>query len=174
MQRWTRSSLWGVKLGVICALVYVQFFIDPAYVIYVAILVNFAFLGVMDLAWRWLPVEWTIALWGLALAIAIENQQVSAALLAGCCAAGCLWVISVFFRYWKSAEVMGLGDIWLSGAVGTLFGVVATANILAIAALTALISEVLRQNLRGPNHRYGVPFGAHIALVASIWLIYFF
>ncbi|MEM9763324.1 MAG: prepilin peptidase [Pseudomonadota bacterium] len=123
-------------------------------------------LAILDLSWRWLPLEWVggIAASGLALALAhgalLEAVTETAAITL------LLAALAATFRRLRGVEGLGLGDVFLAGAIATHLGLIATALVLFAAALAALAAEVLIfRDIYAT--RYGVrtvPLGAWLAL----------
>ncbi len=172
-RRWARAAGWGAGTGVVLAVGLVAGVLGWDAAAITAILALLIALAWMDLAWRWLPLEWVGAL-GLAGLIAVTaGPDPVAGLAGGAAAAGVLLALQLVFRMLRGVEALGTGDILLIGAIGLFSGFPAVFTILAIAAATGLGHGILGRFLATDTTRtrYGVAFGTHLAIVFALWLL---
>lgn len=136
-----------------------------------AALLGLAFLLlVQDLAWRWLPLEWTLPLLFLGLSAGFLGGQISDTLLGAFVGAGLLWSLQIVFRFWRGVDALGTGDIWLAAGLGCFAGPATIAWVLGLAAVSGLVEEIVRRTTRTTQarNRWGVAFGAHVIAVFLI------
>jgi prepilin signal peptidase PulO-like enzyme (type II secretory pathway) len=124
-------------------------------------------LFVQDLAWRWLPLEWSLPLLVLGLIAGILGERGGDALAGAALGAGLLWALQAVFRIWRGVEALGTGDIWLAAAIGSFCGPAAVALTLGLAALSGLAFASLQLSIaKAPGHnRWGVAYGSHLIAV---------
>ncbi|MEL6480981.1 MAG: prepilin peptidase [Pseudomonadota bacterium] len=123
-------------------------------------------LAILDLSWRWLPLEWVggIAASGIVLAMAsgalLEALTETAAIML------LLAALAATFRRLRGVDGLGLGDVFLAGAITTHLGLAATAMVLFAAAIAALAAEALIfRDIYATRYRARtVPLGAWLAL----------
>ncbi|MEM9797750.1 MAG: hypothetical protein AAF919_14755 [Pseudomonadota bacterium] len=120
-------------------------------------------LAIMDMRWRWLPLEWCALIGVATLAQAIANGAIGAALIAMVLPAATLAAIRAIFLWMRGIEVIGAGDLWLIAALSGQIGVQGGALMLGLAAVSGLASHLIYKAIRpdGPQ-RYGVAYGAHL------------
>ncbi|MEL6209946.1 MAG: prepilin peptidase, partial [Pseudomonadota bacterium] len=128
----------------------------------------------MDLAWRWLPLEWTLAALALGLVSAVVAGDPLWAGLGALMGGGVLYMLRLAFRLTRGIEAMGLGDIWLAAALGAFVGPVLIGWLLGAAAgLGLLVHSAMRRRAGPPaKTRYGVAYGAHLAILAPLFLTF--
>lgn len=127
-------------------------------------------LALMDFAWRWLPLEWMIALAVSGLVVAIAGESWAISLQASLVGAALLGIPRAVLQYLRGYEVMGLGDVILAAAIGLHTDLLTLVWALTAASISALISHAILNFLSSTTKfkRLGVPFGAHIAVVFAI------
>jgi leader peptidase (prepilin peptidase)/N-methyltransferase len=123
-----------------------------------------------DLAWRWLPLEWTLPLLALALIAAFSGDRGVDALIGAALGAGPLWVLQVAFRHLRGVEALGTGDIWLAAGIGAVVGSGTIAWVLGLAAMSGLAFHFLGRlwSKQSARRRWGVAYGAHMIMVFLI------
>lgn len=130
-----------------------------------------------DAAWRWLPPVWTALLALIGFITLIYNGTLIPFILqAGAVIAGLMAVRHAFF-WWRGVEALGMGDVWLAGALALHLGAPVTLQVLGLAACLGLLIYVLSSLILPPaRRRMGVAFGTHICFISAIalsWLTYF-
>ncbi len=130
-------------------------------------------LAVLDLAWRWLPHEWTVPLLVLGLLAGFLGATGGDALAGAATGAGLLAALRIGFRLARGVEAIGFGDVWLAAGLGTFVGPATILWVLALATITALVSEAVAERAAaGPKRRrFGVAYGTHIC---GVFLILFY
>ena len=142
-------------------------FADP---VDVALLGLLALLIVMDLRWRWLPLEWCAAIGLAALVRGWLGDTLPDTILAACVVAGTLAILRFGWLHLRGVEVLGLGDIWLIAAFSGHLGVVPGFGLIGLAALSGLIHHIVSKRLSNdPQARYGVAYGAHLCICFAIF-----
>lgn len=87
---------------------------------------------------------------------------------------GMLWLIRFFGTLAFKREAMGLGDVFLMGAVGTLFGPI---SVLAVLILSSVFGSVVGLTMVALSKaRLGkfveIPFGPYICFSCLIWMFF--
>lgn len=118
-----------------------------------------------DLRWRWLPMEWTLALASSGLLLALVTGEIAAALVAGIALALPLAGLALAYRQLRGMDGLGMGDVLLSAAIAIHLGLLSGTIVLATAALAALAAEILLRRDRSatPGAPRGAPLGAWLA-----------
>ena len=131
-------------------------------------------LAASDAAWRWLPPVWTMLLAGLgSIQLIYLDDPLLRTLEAGV-VAGALITLRQSFLWLRGQEALGLGDVWLAGAVALMLGAPLTFQVLGLAACSGLLSCAVTQALFPPQRRrLGVAFGTHICFISAIYLTWF-
>ncbi|MFQ1699182.1 prepilin peptidase [Loktanella agnita] len=167
-RRWYRAATCGVIIGVIAALA-VCFVMARAQVIDIALLSLLVLLGAIDWRWRWLPLEWTVAVIALALMGGMQTGTIGEVAI-GMIIPGLSLLIMRQLLFWRSGqEPLGLGDVWLVTGLGGFLTPFASFAMIGFAALSGLIEVVLRR-VFGSKHgqRFGVSYGTHLCAVFAI------
>lgn len=140
----------------------------PPAALTVALLVLLILLAAMDVAWRWLPLEWCALIALIGCTEAILSGAFAHALLGAAIGGGVLFLLRALYLMTRGIEALGLGDVWLAAALGTLFGPTQIIWILGLAAGLGL----LHFTFLGPKRTAsGVAFGAQICAVTPIFLL---
>lgn len=163
-----KAVVIGIGIGAIAAICLTASLVDARAPLFVAILTLLVLLAVVDLAWRWLPLEWCALLGGLGLTDAMLTDRLPDAALGALIGAGLLSVLRASYLYFRQIEAIGLGDIWLSAAIGTLVGAQQVFLLLGVAACLGLLLHFA--SIRTTKVRYGVAFGAHLSAATVIFL----
>ncbi len=171
VKRWQRPVAIGLAAGMVLTTLTAAVVFGPATAVMVSILILLALLAGMDLAWRWLPFEWTLPLLGLGLAAGWAGGDLLGAVTGMAVGAGVLLALQLYYRSVRNTEALGTGDIWLAAGLGTLSGMPVILYILTLAAITGLLGAVMARFLGG-RQRYGVAFGAHLSLAYFIFLLF--
>ena len=162
--RWQRPVALGLGVGLVAAPVLAGAVLGGEAAVIAAVLgLSFLLLS-QDLAWRWLPFEWTLPLLALGLVAGFLGDFVGDALAGAALGAGILGGLQISFRRWRGVEALGTGDIWLAAGLGAFVGPATIAWVLALSALSALAVETLRKTVAKPpkRNRWGVAYGSHM------------
>ncbi|NJS40040.1 MAG: hypothetical protein HC783_14645 [Rhodobacteraceae bacterium] len=162
--RWQRPVTLGLGVGLVVAPVLAGAFLGGEAAVTAAVLgLSFLMLA-QDLAWRWLPFEWTLPLLALGLVAGFLGEYAGTALAGAALGAGILGALQISFRLWRGVEALGTGDISLAAGVGAFVGPATIAWVLGLSALSALAVETLRKTVGKPpkRTRWGVAYGSHI------------
>ncbi|MEJ8561274.1 prepilin peptidase [Yoonia sp. GPGPB17] len=171
IKRWQKPVAIGLGSGAVVATLVCATALGPKAAVTAAALILLTLLAGIDLAWRWLPFEWTLPLLGLGLLAAAVEDHLSVAIVGLAVGAGTLLALQLYFRLIRGVEALGTGDIWLTAGLGTLSGVPVILYILTLAAVTGLLGAAIAR-FRGGRQRYGVAFGAHLSLAYFIFLLF--
>lgn len=87
---------------------------------------------------------------------------------------GLLWIVRFFGTIAFKREAMGLGDVFLMGAVGAIFGPVAVVATLILSALYGSIigTAMIALNKTRLGKYTSIPFGPYICLGCLTWMFY--
>lgn len=141
----------------------------PAAVI-TAFLTLLVMLAAMDMAWRWLPLEWTLALGALGFGAAVLSGDLTPAALGAALGGGVLLTLRQTFLILRKVEALGIGDIWLAAALGAFIGPI---HIIWLLGAAACFGLVIHFSSRTPSRqRLGVAFGAHLCVCAPIFVAF--
>ncbi|PJI84928.1 type IV leader peptidase family protein [Yoonia maricola] len=171
VKRWQGPVAMGLRSGAVMASLACAFVLGPVATGMVAVLILLLLLAGLDLAWRWLPFEWTLPLLALAFAMAAFEGNLGAALTGMAVGGGMLFALQLYFRLARGVTALGTGDIWLAAGLGTLSGMPVILYILTLAALSGLLGAGFAR-FRTTRQRYGVAFGTHLSLAYFIFLLF--
>ncbi len=168
--RWQRPVTLGVAAGLLAAPALAGALFGGSSAVTATTLGLAVLLLLQDLAWRWLPLEWSVPFAALGLVAAFLDHNFANALIGAAIGAGLLWVLQTGFRSLRGVEGLGTGDIWLAAGVGAFVGPDTIAWVLGLAALSGLAFEAVRRKVPKPcsHNRWGVAYGAHILWVFLI------
>jgi prepilin signal peptidase PulO-like enzyme (type II secretory pathway) len=164
VRRWQRAATWGLGAGLITAPALAGATLGGQAAVTAAVLGLALLLFSMDLAWRWLPLEWTLPLLSLGLLAGFLGDRSVETLAGAVVGGGILLALQIIFRRWRGVEALGTGDIWLTAGLGCFAGPATIAWVLGLAALSGLAVEGFRKAVRTTqiHNRWGVAFGSHI------------
>ncbi|MEM6386411.1 MAG: prepilin peptidase [Pseudomonadota bacterium] len=162
------SLLVGLGSGAALAVILVGITLGPNASFAVALLLLLTLLATIDFAWRWLPWEWCALLAIVGGAEAVLRGAYEPALLGALLGGGILLTLRTTFLVLRGVEAMGLGDVWLAAAIGTIVGPTYIMWLLGAAACLGLL---LHFAAWAPNRAdRGVAFGAHICIVTPFFV----
>ena len=160
----------GIGAGALAATAGVGTVLGGSAAVITAFLTLLVMLAAMDMAWRWLPLEWTLALAALGFGAAVLSGDVTTAALGAALGGGVLLALRQSFLTLRKVEALGLGDIWLAAALGALIGPV---HIIWLLGAAACLGLVLHFSARAPSRqRLGVAFGAQLCVCAPIFVAF--
>lgn len=163
-----RSVTLGIGTGMVAA-VAVMGWIETELAISAALLCLLVLLALIDWQWRWLPIEWTVAVIALGLVDALQSDDPTAVVPAMLVPTVLLLLMRQTLLLILKKEALGLGDIWLVAGLGAFLYLFQTFLLLGFAALSGLAEVMIRRRLgvAGGAER-GVSFGTHICLIFVI------
>lgn len=169
MRRWQAAATLGLGAGILGA---IGLGSVMGLAVTVGVIALLALLAGMDLAWRWLPHEWTAALGALGVLSAWSSDTVATAVLGAIIGGGTLFALQLGHRVLRGGEGLGTGDVILGAVLGLLVGGFDMPWLLCLAAVTGLVHAGLTRLRAHPAaiRRYEVAFGAHLALASLIFL----
>jgi leader peptidase (prepilin peptidase)/N-methyltransferase len=174
VRQWQTSVALGLSMGMIAATVASGFFISGSAAVLTATLCLLVLMAALDLAWRWLPFEWTLPLLALGGVASVVQQTVSDAIWGAVFGGGILLMLQIVFWVWRGVTALGTGDIWLAAGLGSLAGMPQISWILCFAAVPALAFEGLAifRKQRTGRQRLGVAYGTHLCLAYLVFVIF--
>jgi prepilin signal peptidase PulO-like enzyme (type II secretory pathway) len=170
--RWQRATTLGIGAGLLAAPALAGPLSGGAAAVTAAVLGLSLLLLAQDLAWRWLPLEWTLPLLALAFVAGFSGNRLGDVVIGAALGAGLLWSLQVAFRLARGAEALGSGDIWLAAGIGGVVGADTIAWVLGLAAVLGILVDRLGKLWQTPSarRRWGVAFGSHmISVFLIIW-----
>lgn len=131
-------------------------------------------LAASDASWRWLPPVWTILLAALGVISLLYIDNPTLRLIEATLVAALLLTIRQTFIWLRGTEALGLGDVWLAGAIALQLGAPLSFQVLGFAACLGMLTHGLSSWLLPPKRtRLGVAFGTHICFISAIYLTWF-
>ncbi|MGR3511127.1 MAG: prepilin peptidase [Paracoccaceae bacterium] len=164
----TPALLMGLGVGAGAAAVLAGVSLGAEAALVVAVLTLLALLATIDVAWRWLPLEWCALIAVIGAAEAVLNDTYAPALLGALVGGGLLLTLRLSYLMLRNVEALGLGDVWLAAAVGSLVGPFHIIWVLGTAAVVGLLLHFVAPRVSGSER--GVAFGAHICVVTPFFL----
>ncbi|MEO9826863.1 MAG: prepilin peptidase [Paracoccaceae bacterium] len=160
----------GLGAGALSATIVIGATLGGPAAVITAFLTLLLMLAAMDMAWRWLPLEWTLALGALGFGAAPLSGDLTTAALGAALGGGVLLALRQSFLILRKVEALGVGDIWLAAALGAFIGPIHIIWLLGAAAGFGLVLHFLA---RAPTRqRLGVAFGAQLCAVAPIFVAF--
>lgn len=160
----------GLGAGALAAIALIGVTLGGPAAVVTALLTFLMILAAMDIAWRWLPLEWTLPLGALGFGAAALGGDLTTAALGAACGGGLLWALRLSFLVLRKVEALGIGDIWLAAALGAFFGPTHIMWLLGAAACLGLAIHFLARTPK--RRRLGVAFGAQLCAVAPFFLVF--
>lgn len=172
VHRWFRPVSLGFAFGGILAAASTAFFM-PDQTLTAVLLVLLFLLASIDLQWRWLPIEWTLAVAALAVIHGITSGEMASVLTQMLVPALTLAIFRLLMSWTLGKEALGLGDIWLLFGLGGFLQVFETFLLVGMAALLGLVEVLVRRAISDDQREStGVSFGTHLCIVFLIFLIF--
>ncbi len=168
VRQWYRPVAWGLGGGIMTA-VTASAAMAQELAVDIALLSLLFLLASIDWRWRWLPIEWTVAVIALALIWGLQTDALTTVLVQmGLPALTLLAVRQVMI--WRSGkEAMGLGDIWLIAGLGGFLLPTISFLLVGLAAVSGLIEAGLRRIFQQKQAQtFGVSYGTHLCIVFII------
>lgn len=165
-----RSLAIGVGAGAMAATVLIGLILGGQAAVNVALLTFLVMLAAMDVAWRWLPLEWTLPLNVLGFGAAMFSGDLTSAVLGAALGGGILLALRTGYFVLRNIEALGLGDVWLAAALGAFVG---PTHIIWLLGGAACFGLVLYFSSRSSQpRRMGVAFGAHLCVATPIFVAF--
>ena len=169
LRRWYRPTTLGVAMGMIGAVISVGV-IDSGLALGTALLCLLFLLASIDWQWRWLPIEWTVAVIALGFVFATQSQDPLKVLIQMAIPAGTLIVSRQLLIWTMKKETLGLGDIWLMVGLGAFLEPFQSFLVIGFAALSGLVELGFRRlNGASTAQSLGVSFGTHLCIVFVVF-----
>lgn len=167
--QWQSAATVGTAIGLLAAPLVLS-----EWAIAVSVVGLLILLSIIDLAWRWLPYEWTLPLLGLGLAQSVIYGQISDAILGAAIGGGFLFAMQFWFRLRHGGEGLGTGDIWLAAGLGSFSGPQAITLIIALAAVTGIVESAVASMGKAKFNQYNYPvaYGAHLSAAFLVLCIF--
>lgn len=164
MRRWYKPATLGIACGMVISAA-----LTPKDSTAVALLCLLLLLGSIDWQWRWLPIEWTVAVIALALLQGVQTGVIDAVLLQMALPAVTLLTVRQLL-FWRSGnEPLGLGDVWLVAGLGGLLPLFDSFLMIGLAAASGLIELGVRAVFRPKRRKtFGVSYGTHLCIVFGV------
>lgn len=174
VRQWQVPVATGVAIGMFVAVFGSGAFLGGAAAVITGTLCLLVLMAVLDLAWRWLPFEWTLPLLALGGVSAIAQHRIEEAIWGALFGGGILLTLQFAFWVWRGITALGTGDIWLAAGLGSLLGMPQISWVLCLAALSALAFEgAARLAVQGASRqRFGVAYGTHLCLAYLVFVIF--
>lgn len=174
VRRYTPMMVPALAAGSLCAVALTGILFGGAAAVTAALLALLVAMVALDLTWRWLPMAWTLAALWLGLASAVVAGDPIWATFGALVGGGLLLALRLTFQLVRGVEGLGQGDIWLAAGLGAFIGPTLIGWLLCAAAALGLGLHALSASRRAPavRTRYGVAFGAHLALLAPLFLTF--
>ena len=171
-KRYERPVCLGLLIGCIGAILLAPVFgMSP---MLMAALILLLLLAASDAAWRWLPPVWTMLLAAIGAIQLLYMPDPFFRMMEAGLVAGALLLLRQIFLWRNGTEALGLGDIWLAGAVALSLGAPLTFQVLGLAAALGIASFLITERLfPSQRRRMGVAFGTHICFISAIYLTWF-
>ena len=168
MRRWTPSVYIGAICGMLGATAFVAL-VRPELTIGTALLSLLFLLAVIDWQWRWLPIEWTVAVIALGMLFALQSDAPAMIILQMLVPAAALLIARQTLLWMLKKEALGLGDIWLVAGLGAFLEPFQSFLLIGFAAFSGLLEVSLRRWFmkNGPK-RHGVAYGTHLCIIFII------
>ena len=85
---------------------------------------------------------------------------------------GVLWAVAFTGKKVLKKEAMGMGDVFLMGAVGAFFGWVAAAFVIVAGSLFGTVGGLALMATKRARFGVGIPFGPYLALATAVWMFW--
>ncbi len=168
VHRWFWPVTLGLGLGLLGSVVVVAT-IDPSRALGAALLCLVFLLAIIDWQWRWLPIEWSVAVIALGMLFAAQSPQILPVLTQMAVPAAVLFALRQGMVWTTGKEALGLGDIWLLVGFGAFLSLFQSFLLIGFAAFSGLLEVGVRKLLDDSTAATrGVSFGAHMCLIFVI------
>lgn len=167
-RQWYRAVTLGAALGMIVA-VGLAGWRDGDDPVLVALYGLLFLLAIVDWRWRWLPIEWTVAVIALAVVSGFYAGMIGTVLVQMIVPAALFFLMRLIILRVSGKEALGLGDVWLMAGLGGFLSVFSSFLVIGLAALTGLFEVVLRGWFgKKGGQQVAVSYGTHLCIVFVI------
>lgn len=167
-RRFYRPVTLGLGLGLAGTVALVAI-LDHKLTLGAALLCLLFLLGSIDWQWRWLPIEWTLAVIALAVIYAFQSSDPLQVVVQMLVPAGALLLARQTLLWSIKKEALGLGDIWLVAGLGAFLAPFESFLLIGFAAALGLL-EIGVRRLIGQRDvvQLGVSYGTHLCIIFVI------
>ena len=168
IRRWASPASFGLAVGMFFYVLVVNM-ADESRTLNAALMCFLLLLAVIDLQWRWLPIEWTLSVIVLALLNGLIMNDLEAVLIQMVVPSVAILLLRRAISSARRKEALGLGDIWLVAGLGGFLPIFGTFILIGLAALSGLFELIMRRML-APDRREitSVSYGTHLCFVFLI------
>jgi prepilin signal peptidase PulO-like enzyme (type II secretory pathway) len=168
VHRWSRPVSVGLGIGMIGAVALISF-LDSGLTLGTALLCLLFLLASIDWQWRWLPIEWTLAVISLGLLFAFQSADILQVFIQMALPAGTLLVVRQSLLWSLGKEALGLGDIWLMAGLGAFLEPFQSFLLIGFAALSGLLEIGIRRlGFDKKSATISVSYGTHLCIIFVI------
>lgn len=163
-----RPATVGVALGLVATVAFVVY-VEHDLVLNAVLLCLLVLLASIDWQWRWLPIEWSIAVILLGVIYAFQSSDPMQVFIQMAVPAATLLLVRKIMLWTIKKEALGLGDIWLVAGLGAYLAPFSSFLLIGFAAFSGLV-EIGVRKLFGQNEmvKHGVSYGTHLCIIFVI------
>ena len=162
VHRWYRCVSLGLSIGMILT-AGLMAFIARDLVVFAVLICLLLLLAVIDWQWRWLPIEWTLAVIALGLLHGLSHNQLTDIALQILAPSFAVLAVRQVFLMLHGREALGLGDVWLIAGLGAFLPIAGSFFLIGFAAVSGLVELAVRRLLSGKQQKLaGVSYGTHL------------
>ena len=164
-RRWYRPITLGLGIGMVAG-VAAMGLISVDLGVNAAVLCVIFLLAAIDWMWRWLPIEWTLALIALGILAALIGGDLWVVLVQIAVPALALLAARQMMLWATKKEALGLGDVWLIAGIGAFLAPFQSFLVVGFAALSGLAEVGLRRWRAGAVAKiHAVAYGTHLCII---------
>lgn len=165
VHQWYRPATLGLGLGLVGSVGIVAT-IDGSLALNAALLCLLFILASIDWQWRWLPIEWTLAVIALGLIYGVQSDDPTLVLIQMAVPAVALLVMRKIVLIAANKEALGLGDIWLVAGLGAFLAPFASFLLIGFAAFSGLLELGIRKMIgQKTPMQVAVSYGTHLCII---------
>ena len=165
VHRWYRSATLGLGIGLVGSVAVVAA-VDGNLALNAALLCLLFLLASIDWQWRWLPIEWTLAVIALGVLHALRSDDLLQVFIQMTVPAVALLVTRQAVLWMTGKEALGLGDIWLVAGLGAFLEPFESFLLIGFAALSGILEIGVRRMIgQNPLLQAGVSYGTHLCII---------
>lgn len=162
VHRWFQPATLGLSAGMVLA-AFLTIAIDPAQTRQLVLISLLLLLALIDWQWRWLPIEWTLAVIALGILDAVIAGSLAQTTLQMLVPSLSILAIRQTLQWLLGRPPLGLGDIWLIAGLGAFLPVTLSFLMIGMAAFSGLAELGLRRLLSADRQKNtAVSYGTHL------------